>query len=66
MLAQGAIVKCRADDIPGFRNSGWKLVPHKAFKNTCPEVLSTLDPLPPLQREDYKQHLREQNIAYEF
>jgi len=66
MEAQGFIVKARADDIPQFKKSGWKLVPHKAFKRTDPEILAKYTPLPQLAREDYKEFLREQNIPYEF
>ena len=66
MLSQGFIVKCRADDIPNFRNSGWRVVPHRAFKRTAPEVLAKMDPLPQIDREDYKEYLRQENIPYEF
>lgn len=52
--------------MPQYKHSGWKLVPHKAFKRTDPAILATLKPMPELQREDYKEYLREMNIPYEF
>ena len=45
--------------MPNYRNSGWEVVPHKAFKNTAPEILAEMDPLPEINRDDYKQYLRE-------
>ncbi len=59
-------MQCRADDIPQYRNSGWQLVPHIAFKRTDPSILAQLDPKPALKREDYKTFLRDNNIPYEF
>jgi hypothetical protein len=41
-------------------------VPKKAFGRTDPAILATLKPLPAIEREDYKQYLRENNIPYEF
>jgi hypothetical protein len=66
MLAQGYIEKTTADDIPQYKHSGWKLVTKKAFKNTDPAILAKLDPMPALNREDYKNYLRKENIPYEF
>lgn len=36
MLAQGKISRTRANDIQQYKNSGWKLVPHKAFGRVDP------------------------------
>jgi hypothetical protein len=66
MLLQGFVKKSRAIDIPDYKVSGWELVPEKAFKNTAPEILAKLDPLPKIDRADYKQYLRDHNIPYEF
>lgn len=66
MEAQGFITRARADDVPQYRHSGWKLNPNKAFKRTDPAILATLKPMPQLEREDYKEYLREMNIPYEF
>lgn len=52
--------------MPQYKHSGWKLVPQKAFRRTDPAILATLKPMPELQREDYKEYLREMNIPYEF
>jgi hypothetical protein len=41
-------------------------MPQKAFARTDPEILSKLDPMPALNREDYKEYLRKENIPYEF
>lgn len=54
MEAQGFIMRARADDVPQYRHSGWKLVPRKAFSRTDPAILATLKPLPAIDREDYK------------
>jgi len=66
MLAQGKIERTRAADIPQFKHSGWKLVPHKAFERVDPQVLAKMQPLPQIKREDYKEYLRQNNIPYEF
>ena len=66
MLEQGFIKKVRAVDIPQYKNSGWQIVPHRAFKNIDPAILAGLDPLPVLDRPDYKQYLDDNNIPYDF
>ena len=45
---------------------GWKLVPHKAFNKVDPVILSQMKPLPKLERRDYKEYLRNNDINYEF
>lgn len=66
MQAQGSIERCRAADIPKWKKSGWRVIPNKAFKNTDPAIMAKLDPIPKIHREDYKAHLRQENIPYEF
>lgn len=46
MLAQGKIERTRASDILQFKNSGWKLVQHKAFEHADPSLLAEMKPLP--------------------
>ena len=65
-MMQGKIERGRSVDTPQFKNSGWKIIPHKAFKNVSPEVLVQMDPLPVVNRQDYKEYLRNNNIPYEF
>lgn len=57
MLLAGKIRKARAYDIPEFATSGWKIIPSKAFSRTSPEELAKLDPLPEINRKDYKEFL---------
>lgn len=52
--------------MPTFKRGGWQVVPHKAFKNVAPDVLANMTPMPVLQREDYKEFLRNNGIPYEF
>jgi hypothetical protein len=66
MHVQGKIVKGKAVDLPIFNRAGWVLVPHKAFKNVAPDVLAGMQPLPSVNREDYKNFLRNNNIPFEF
>lgn len=66
MMMQGKIERGRSIDAPHFKNSGWKLIPHKAFKGASPETLASLDPLPTINRPDYKQYLKNNNIPYDF
>ena len=66
MLSQGKVVKAKAIDNPIFNRNGWQLVPHKAFKNVAPDILANMTPMPVLQREDYKEFLRNNGIPYEF
>ena len=66
MECQGKVIKAKADDLPMYKHAGWKLVPNRAFRNTAPWILAKMDPLPQLQREDYKKYLRENNIPFEF
>lgn len=65
-MSQGKITKCRADDMPNLKNSGWSLNMQKAFKSTDPASLAKMEKLPELEREDYKDYLRKHNIPYEF
>ena len=66
MASQGKIVKARANDMPQFKNAGWRIVEHKAFRRIEPELLAAMTPMPQLQRSDYKQFLRDNEIPYEF
>ena len=54
MYMQGKIVKGKAIDMPNFNNGGWQIIPHKAFRNVAPDILANLQPLPSVNREDYK------------
>ena len=38
MQALGKIIPDRAPEKPEYKSSGWKLVPHKAFKNVAPDI----------------------------
>ena len=40
MEIQGKIIKAPAIDMEENRKAGWRLVPHKAFKNTDPKILA--------------------------
>lgn len=66
MLAQGKVIKAKAIDMPTFNRGGWQVVPHKAFKSVAPDILADMTPMPQLQREDYKEFLRNNGIPYEF
>ena len=52
--------------MPNFNNAGWKIVPHKAFRNVAPDILANIQPLPAVNREDYKEYLKNNSIPYEF
>ena len=43
MRKQGKVEKARAQDLPQYKYSGWKVIPHKAFKNTDPEIIMAMD-----------------------
>lgn len=66
MLTQGKINKGKAIDMPMYNRAGWVIVPNRAFKNVAPEVLSQIEPLPAISRDDYKEYLRKNNIPYDF
>lgn len=59
-------MKGKAIDMPNFNNAGWKIVPHKAFRNVAPDILANIQPLPAVNREDYKEYLKNNSIPYEF
>lgn len=42
MEHQGKIVRGKAIDVPEYNRAGWKIVPHKAFKNVAPDILANL------------------------
>ena len=52
--------------MPQYNKAGWVIVPHKAFKNVAPDVLATIQPMPALNREDYKEYLRNTGIPFDF
>lgn len=66
MFMQGKLVKGKAIDMPNFNNGGWKIVPHKAFRNVAPDILANMQPLPAVNREDYKEYLKNNSIPHEF
>jgi len=66
MQAQGKLVKGKAIDMPNYGLAGWQIVPHRAFRNVAPDVLANMQPLPAINREDYKTYLRNNNIPFEF
>lgn len=66
MATQGKLVKGKAIDLPMFNRAGWQIVPTRAFKNVAPDVLANLQPLPVVNREDYKEYLRKNNIPFDF
>ena len=66
METQGKIERKRAVDQPKWKKGGWQLVPSVALKNVDPSILATLEPLPQMVRQDYRDFLRRNNIPYEF
>eukprot|EP00347_Sterkiella_histriomuscorum_P017075 403350762 len=66
METQGKIEVGRAVDIPQFKHSGYQLIQHRAFRNVAPEILAQIEPLPVVNRQDYKDFLRNNNIPYDF
>ena len=66
MVMQGKITRGKAVDLPQFNKAGWELVPHRAFKNAAPDVLANLQPIPAINRHDYKEFLRNNNIPFDF
>ena len=66
MEKQGKIKKARAIDMPKYKHGGWKLNESRAFRNVSPDILSQLDPIPKLDRDDYKEYLRVNNIPHKF
>ena len=66
MLTQGKIVQARALDMPKFSTSGWQVIPNRAFKNVAADIVAGMEPLPVMQRQDYKEYLRNNNIPFEF
>lgn len=66
MQIQGKLVKGKAIDLPQFNRAGWEIVPHKAFKNVAPDVLANMQPMPALNREDYREYLRNNTIPFDF
>lgn len=66
MEMQGKIVKAKAIDMPQYNRAGWQIVPHRAFKNVAPDLLAEMQPLPAINREDYKEYLKNNSIPYDF
>jgi hypothetical protein len=66
MYMQGKLVKGKAIDMPSFNRGGWQVVHHKAFKNVAPDILANMQPLPAINREDYKTYLKNNSIPFEF
>ena len=61
MYKMGKIERARAQDLPEFKKAGWKVVPHKAFKNVAPQLVMKMDPVPDLNRKDFKEYVEEQH-----
>ena len=57
MENMGKITRCKADDMPQYKRSGWTVVPHKAFANTDPAVLCEFNRIPKLDREDFIKYV---------
>ena len=67
MKMQGKIEKAPANDmIKKNSHFGWRVVPHKAFKSVDPVILAQMKPLPELERKDYKEYLRNNDIPHNF
>ncbi|CAI2384827.1 unnamed protein product [Moneuplotes crassus] len=64
MEAEGKIARARAPDLPQYKYGGWKVRPSRAFKNTAPDVLAQLRPLPNVRRRDYLEYLQENGIEF--
>ena len=52
--------------MPEYKYAGWKIVPNRAFRKVDPEILAQMDPLPKINRQDYKEYLRKHGIPYDF
>jgi hypothetical protein len=66
MLLQGKIAKAEAHDFQKNSKHGWRVVPHKAFKNTDPVILAQMKPLPQIERKDYHEYLVNNDIQFEW
>ena len=66
MMMQGKIARGKAVDLPQYNKAGWALVPNHAFRNTAPDVLANMQPIPAINRYDYKEFLRNNNIPFDF
>ena len=66
MHTQGKIMKAPAQDLRANKKHGWAVVPNKAFKKVDPVILAQMKPLPILQRHDYKEYLRNNDIEHDF
>jgi hypothetical protein len=53
----GKVIRSRAVDKPEYKNSGYKVVVHQAYKRKLPYVMADLDPQPAIYRRDYMCHL---------
>ena len=60
MHRMGKVEKTRAQDLPQFKYSGWKVVPHKAFKKIDPQIIMQMDQPPELNRKDLQEYIQEQ------
>ena len=65
MLSEGKIKKDRALDMPEYKRGGWTVIPTKAFKNTAPEIIMKLDPIPQLERQDLREYIEKQFELFE-
>ena len=66
MELMGKIEKAPALDMVGTKRAGWKLVPHRAFRNTDPVILAQMKPLPEIKRKDYLDYLKNNEIYHDF
>ena len=65
MLQEGKIKKDRALDMPEYKRGGWSVNPTRAFKNTAPEIIMKLDPIPQLERQDLREYIEKQFELFE-
>jgi hypothetical protein len=69
MVKEGRLKRDKCVDIPKFLKGGYAVDIEKAYKNKLPYTLMGLNPLPPLEREDYIYHLimyKEAYVPYEI
>ena len=48
------------------KNWGYQVVPDKAFKKVDPTILVKMTPIPELNRRDYNEYLKNNDIEREY
>jgi hypothetical protein len=68
MQEDGAIYRDKVPEIERFRKGGYAVDVNRAYEKKLPYTLANLDPLPPLEREDYIYFMlmRDPNYPYQI